>query len=315
VDYFYTEVPISDTGAYRYLRYLGPDGSYGDVAEIGFYTTIGNSRLSGTPFGTMPAFATGTDFRSATDGNETSYFDDSAANGAYAGIDLGPGNAQPVTKISFYPRVGLESRMVGGKFQGSNTSTSSSYTDLFTIVDTPAGWVNIPVINATSFRYLRYLGPNGSYGNISEMAFYSDNGNLSQGKTASSSTIYGTGYEASKGVDGIIDDGWSPQAETTDTLPWWQVDLGAGHTIKKIEVVARQDLDQPASRRNFEVWASNSAGFSTYTVLGSQGSSSFPHKGLWSLDVSNTDSFRYIRIAKSVSHEYFFISECRIYGL
>jgi hypothetical protein len=199
--------------------------------------------------------------------------------------------------------------------QGSNTSISSGYTDLFTIVDTPAGWVDVPVVDPSTYRYLRYLGPDGSYGDIGEMVFYSDSGNLSQGKSASSSSIYGTGYEAAKGVDGIINDGWSPQAETMDTLPWWQIDLGAGHTIKKIEVIARQDLDQPATRRNFEVRASNSAGFSTYTVLGSQGGSSFPHKGVWSLDVGNAGSFRYIRVAKSVSHEYFFISECRVYGL
>jgi endoglucanase len=32
-----TTVSVSTTGTYRYVRYMSPAGSYGDVAEIVFY--------------------------------------------------------------------------------------------------------------------------------------------------------------------------------------------------------------------------------------------------------------------------------------
>ena len=37
-------------GNYRYLRYRGPSGSYGNVSEIEFYR--GGAKLNGTGYGT-----------------------------------------------------------------------------------------------------------------------------------------------------------------------------------------------------------------------------------------------------------------------
>ena len=79
--------------------------------------------------------------------------------------------ASVVTQVRYAPRPGFESRMVGGQFQGSNDGVN--YTALATVTATPAdGLINtLPVSNATPFRYLRYLAPNGGYGNIAELEF------------------------------------------------------------------------------------------------------------------------------------------------
>ena len=129
----YTEITVTDTHAYRYLRYLGPDNGFCDVAEIQFYDTNGNL-LTGTPFGTSPPWAPGSEYDKAFDGNTSTFFDYSQSGGGFTGIDLGPGNTAVIGKIRFYPRNGLEYRMCGqntwnesnfGQFQGSNQAPAS----------------------------------------------------------------------------------------------------------------------------------------------------------------------------------------------
>ena len=80
-------------------------------------------------------------------------------------------------EVHFYPRAGLASRMVGGKFQGS--SDGSAYTDLYTIATQPTDgqWTTATLTtDPKNYRYLRYLSPDGDYGNIAELAFYTGTG-------------------------------------------------------------------------------------------------------------------------------------------
>jgi len=77
-------------------------------------------------------------------------------------------------RARFYPHVGYEGRMLGGKFQGSNDGTS--YTDLATVTTTPsANQYTQQALSADPklFRYLRYLSPSGGYCDIAELEFYS----------------------------------------------------------------------------------------------------------------------------------------------
>jgi fructan beta-fructosidase len=111
------------------------------------------------------------------DNNTSTFFDaPDPGNGDWAGLDLGSGNTKVVTCIRYCPRPTLASRMVGGFFQGSNTANfSSGVTTLFAVPSAPSDGVYttaaIPA-NLGSFRYLRYLSPNGAYGNVSEVKFY-----------------------------------------------------------------------------------------------------------------------------------------------
>ncbi|MGG1515482.1 RICIN domain-containing protein [Paenibacillus oryzisoli] len=261
----WSEVAITDPTPYRYLRYLSPNGGYGNVNEIEFYgstaavssiqvhaeggmtaisedkgklqmtaavvpqtasytwsvvnmdgtttdnasitdsglltalqngqvkvvatandasgvkgecaVTISNQSpvLTGQMFGTSPSYTgcTSCTFDKAFDGNTVTFFDADSGNNQYAGIDLGEGNAKTVKWIRFYPRDTFAFRMSGGKFQGSNTSSSSGFVDLYTISGDPAnGWNEITITDSTPYRYLRYVSPNGGFGNVNEIEFY-----------------------------------------------------------------------------------------------------------------------------------------------
>ncbi len=183
----FTEVTVSDTTPYRYLRYLSPNGGYCNIGEMEFYSPsvvpnvatdsmIGPVKLGGTQFGT--AGYPSVTFDKATDGDINTWFDSVNPNGDYTGIDLGAGKESSVYKITYYPRNGWASRMVGGKFQGSNTSRTAGFVDLYTIGTTPAAntWTTVEVSSTTPYRYLRYLSPNGGYCNVAEIGFYTSSG-------------------------------------------------------------------------------------------------------------------------------------------
>lgn len=128
--------------------------------------------LTGTPFGTSGSYGnSGNTYAKAMDGDLNTYFDAPSANGDYFGLDLG--TAQTVGSVRFAPRQNFAGRMVGGKIQGSNTSATSGYADLYTISSAPpVGSITIAnITNTTAYRWVRYLAPNGGYGNVSEMEF------------------------------------------------------------------------------------------------------------------------------------------------
>ena len=136
--------------------------------------------MTGTPFGTGPAWVVGREFDKAFDGDTATIFDYAFANGGYTGIDLGSAaNARKIVKIRFYPRSdfgGGGTRMLGGRFQGSNASSSSGYVDLLTVTTAPTlgTWTEVTISDPTAYRYLRYLSPDGSYCNVAEIEFYTD---------------------------------------------------------------------------------------------------------------------------------------------
>ena len=168
-----TRVTINNATAYRYLEYVGPASSYCNIAEMAFYTSAaGLHMLSGTAFGLGPPYQPGSEFDKASDGNVNTFYDFSNASGGYTGIDFGPTNVQKIKYIRVYPRPTFESRMNGGVFQGSNDGTNSNYTTLCTVPTTPLAGATYVVTNSSAYRYVRYVGPAGSYCDIAEMEFY-----------------------------------------------------------------------------------------------------------------------------------------------
>ncbi|MCD9024876.1 discoidin domain-containing protein [Cohnella silvisoli] len=128
--------------------------------------------------------------------------------------------------------------------------------------------------------------------------------------TASASTVYGTGYEPGKAIDGLGGTLWSPTG--ADSLPWLQIDLGAAYRLNQIHVVDRQDTtDYRLTRQNFEIRASNDPSFTTFAVLGGLGATPYPFHGTWSMNVVDSMAYRYVRVAKTVN-EYFTVGELQI---
>ena len=81
----WNEVSV-DLKDYRYLRYRGPNDSFGNVAEIEFYRD--GVKLTGGGFGTPGSWNNqGSTLEKALDGDPNTFFDAPIASGAYVGID------------------------------------------------------------------------------------------------------------------------------------------------------------------------------------------------------------------------------------
>ena len=169
-----TTVAVGAVGVYRYARYIGPTGGECNVADVQFLVA-GPAALVGTVIGTAGSYLSrGNTIANAFDGNLNTFVDAAAASGSWAGLDLGYDRS--VSQISYAPRAGWAARMVGGQFQGSDTADfSSGVTTLYTITAVPPqGQLTTVTVNVPGgFRYVRYLGPAGSYGNIAEVDFFS----------------------------------------------------------------------------------------------------------------------------------------------
>ncbi len=132
-------------------------------------------QLTGTIIGTSGSLNdAGNTREKAMDGDLDTFFEAPIADGAWVGLDLGPGPGALVTSVQFAPREEWASAMIGGVFQGANNSNFTDAVTLYTVTTQPneGGLTTVTVSNPTRFRYLRYLGPDGSYGNIAEVLFF-----------------------------------------------------------------------------------------------------------------------------------------------
>ncbi len=170
-----TTQAVTAAGTYRYVRYLSPNGGYGNVAEVQFFGTPAATTATASPtvIGTAGSYANaGNTVANAVDGNLSTFFDSPTATGSWVGLDFG--SAVAVSTIRYAPRSGYAGRMAGGVFQASTTADfSAGVTTLYTITAAPPSGTLTTVTLATpvTARYFRYLSPADSYGNVAEIAF------------------------------------------------------------------------------------------------------------------------------------------------
>jgi F5/8 type C domain len=138
--------------------------------------------------------------------------------------------------------------------------------------------------------------------------------NLALNALSTGSSSYSSEYLPVKANDGVIDNspGNAWFSNIDDSSPWWQVDLGKASFIKTIELVTRRFYDRPVTRQNFEIRVSNDPTFATYTVIYTQGSTPLRFNNTLKVDVIDSNSYRYVRVAKT-QNEYFSISEVKVY--
>ena len=105
-------------------------------------------------------------------GTSLDYFN---GNGCLLVLDVGLGVSKAVRTIRFAPRPGYSHRMVGGRFQGSNTSWDESFEDLHVVEQPPREGVytDVEVSYSGWYRYLRYLAPHDSFCSVAELEFHS----------------------------------------------------------------------------------------------------------------------------------------------
>ncbi|EEF57830.1 LamG-like jellyroll fold domain-containing protein [Pedosphaera parvula] len=138
-------------------------------------STLADNLLTGTIIGTSGSWNnSGNTKEKAMDGSLTTFFDAPTGNGDWVGLDLGTNVSKVISQVRYCPRSSNEARMVGGKFQGANAADFSGAVDLYTITAQPVtGTLTTQSISVTNaFRYVRYLSPDGGFGNVAEVQFY-----------------------------------------------------------------------------------------------------------------------------------------------
>jgi endo-1,4-beta-xylanase len=168
----YSDSVTSVRAGYYYMvsAMIGGGETNSPEAAVRFLKLIGG--IIGTPGSWNNS---GNTITNVFDGDLTTFFDaPDPGNGDWAGLDFGAGVSNVIVQINYCPRSGSESRMVGGIFQGANQADFSDAVTLFTVTTQPATGVftSASIANAAGFRYVRYLSPNGGYGNVAELEFY-----------------------------------------------------------------------------------------------------------------------------------------------
>jgi len=85
------ELAIENATAFRYVKYYGPGGSHGLLAELELFAS--DQRLEGAAFGSAGSLDdAGTVFENALDGDPATFFQGPLPNDNYVGLDLGAGH-------------------------------------------------------------------------------------------------------------------------------------------------------------------------------------------------------------------------------
>lgn len=255
----------------------------------------------------------------------------------YWQVDLGA--AQEIEELYIRFRTN-EYEQKNFEILAAQTPDFAAYTLLYTQGDTPAGLhMTIDVTGQPAYRYIRFnrlLPPgltvvqNAALAEFRVMTYteeavvqegavgsrqISDPDNLALERLTKGTSFFGNDdrFHYRSAVDGDPDTSWISWRSAGDNQPYWQVDLGAHYRLSRIELEGRKDTDVDSQRKNFEIRASDKANFSTYTVLG-RATSPFPYRAVWTLELSTSTSYRYLRYYKTVSGETGAIGEFRVAG-
>ena len=149
-----------------------------NVGDSGWYafTAVARNAATGTCFGVAGSYMNnGLTFVKLYDANIDTFFDGpdaSSGNNLWGAIDLG--SARTITGIRYAPRREFPSRMIpNGMFQAADNTNFTGAVTLYTITVAPPITNTTEVVLGTpvSYRYVRYMSPNGGWGNAAEIEF------------------------------------------------------------------------------------------------------------------------------------------------
>ncbi len=163
-------VPVALASGNHTLKVAQDSGGF----NINYISVSASVKLNGTVIGTTGSWNNlGNDRTKAFDSDSATFFDGPTSSNNWVGLDLGSGVTKCITKIKYCPRAGFTSRMNGGVFQGTN-DLNGTWTNLLTLSSNPPEGYSesVSIGSTTTFRYVRYLSPTNSYGNVAEIEFY-----------------------------------------------------------------------------------------------------------------------------------------------
>lgn len=145
--------------------------------------------------------------------------------------------------------------MSGGKFQASNTPDFSKTVDLYIHRGITTGnWYNVKIGDRNTYKYLRYIGPNGAYCNINELQFFDSEENLISGK------IIGTDGEKGMEKDKVFDNDILTTFQGLDRSGHWVgLKLHYPTQVSRIRYIPRNDGNCIEAGNRYELfyWENN----------------------------------------------------------
>ncbi len=167
-----TDLELASRLSY-FLWFSMPDDELLDLAARGKLSASGASdepvRVAGTIIGAAGSETMqGNNRDKVFDRDLATIMDGPTPDSYWIGLDFGRDVA--MRRIRFAARRGYEGRMVGGAFQASSQGDfSGDVSDLFTVTEQPpSGWVERDLPEPKTARYVRYVPPKNSFGNIAE---------------------------------------------------------------------------------------------------------------------------------------------------
>ncbi|WP_442587781.1 discoidin domain-containing protein [Pedobacter sp. AW31-3R] len=143
-------------------------------------------------------------------------------------------------------------RMVGGSFEGSNTADFAKSTKLHEIKTTPGEhYEKVFLKNTDKFRFIRYLSPVSSYGNIAEFKCYNQSSDRVKGKAIGSEGS----LDPYTGKEAALDN--NPHTFFYSNEPdsnWVGMDFGTSQNISMIEFLPRNDMNSIQIGQQYELF-------------------------------------------------------------
>lgn len=262
----------------------------------------------------------------ANDNSTTSFWHSGVKDQPWWYVDLGATySLSSIELVTRQTDVSYEETRRNFVIEASNTSTfpAAETEILYTQGSTPLAdrqilRINNPTPNA--YRYIRVRKTvTGEHILIAELRVFGSIvesvTNVALNKSSFSSSNYDAGSVAAMANDNSITSFWHSGAKNK---PWWYVDLGATYSISSIELVTRQtDVSYEETRRNFVIEASNSSSFPSNSteILYTQGSIPLSDRATLKINNPTSNTYRYIRVRKTVTGEHMLIAELRVFGL
>jgi len=280
--------------AFRYLRYMPPAGSYGNIAELEFDGGMNRTKLNGIAFGVPGSYGNGgDDFSKAFDGNLDTFYDSVKPSGGFVGIDLSvmrvPSPPQPPVRMLPAAPVGLTATsqftMNCAKTGGIamphialswKSETGASYYTVYRngaavqVGVIPCAWTDMDITSGQTYSYaLTATGPGGESSRCAPISVTAPAPQISTLLTPPANLC----------VTGL----WLGSA--ANVLSWQPVPGAAGYNIYVSDVlIAVGVTSSKFTITPDKLWR---GGLYTVTTVNSRGAESIPSVPTGFLDVQN----------------------------
>lgn len=155
-------------------------------------------------------------------------------------------------KRKYKPKKWLNGLTLGGKFQASNKSDFSNAVDLYQIKDTlRLISKDIPIKSDKKYRYVRYVIPPNSKGDMAEISFYSGTNKKIKGKIITSKNI-----RNENSIKNVFDEKTLTfvRIEEKKDAAWLGLDFGEKKKITQFSFCPRTDKNNVLKGLNYELF-------------------------------------------------------------